>query len=302
MRKRVCLALAAMLVLLSGCSRRPAEEPGLQLWFAGDAEHWSSTTTAVATVTCTGEESTVDGLMAALLAGPPADSGLISPIPAGTRLLGWHLEDGLLQIDLSGEYGRLTGIDLTLADYCITLTLSQLPQVERVSITVNGRPLSGRYRQELSGEQVIFSGAEEKPVEVTETLYFPRAAGRGLGVESRTFQLTEGEVPAEIVTQALLAGPETEELSPVIPEGTRLNALRLEDGVCTVDFSEEFLTGMPEEEELQIQVIYSIVDTLGNLDSVRSVCIQVEGETLPAYGSVVLPGPLEPDFGLTDSD
>lgn len=298
------LPLALLLgLLLWGCAGGPGqEEDGPALWFAGnigDGADWNSDTRAVDRVPYQGDELSVDGLMSALLAGPDRDSGLVSPFPEGTRLLGWRLEqDGLLRVNLSGEYGRLEGIGLTLADYCITLTLSQLEGVERVSVAVNGNRLSDRYRQELSGEQVIFSGVEEEPVEVSATLYFPRSGGRGLGVERRVLQLTEDDVLAEIVTQVLIDGPESEDLSAVLPEGTQLRDLRLEDGVCLVDFSQELLTGMPEDEERQILLVYAIVNTLGNLNPVESVRLLVEGEPLTGYGVVALPGPLEPDFGL----
>ena len=43
-------------------------------------------------------------------------------------------------IDLSEAYGGLSGADLTLADGCIVLTLCQLSEVERVYLTVEGRP------------------------------------------------------------------------------------------------------------------------------------------------------------------
>lgn len=306
MKKRmIALSLTLLLgLLLWSCAVQPnQEEEGLMLWFAGDTGDWSSDTRAVDSVPYQGGEPTVDGLMAALLAGPDKDSGLVSPFPAGVRLLGWQLDrDGLLWVDLSESYGSLTGIDLTLADYCIALTLGQLDGVERVSVTVSGRRLGYRYRQELSGDQVIFSGAEEKPVEKSVPLYFPRAAGRGLGIETRVFQLTEDDVLAEIVTRGLLAGPEDGTLAAVVPEGTELRSVRLEDGVCAVDFSGTFLSGMPEDETGQALVVYSIVNTLGNLDSVESVRLRVEGESLTRYGGILLPDPLEPDFGLVDSD
>lgn len=304
MRRRV-LALAAIGLLaaaLWGCAPQAEEETGPAVWYAGDADHWENDTKAVSSLAYVGEEMSVDGLMAALMADPTVDGSLRSPIPEGTRLLGWKLDDGLLRVDLSEEYGSLAGIGLTIADYCITLTLSQLPGVERVTVTVGGHELDQRYRQELSAEQVILSGAEEVPVEVSADLYFPRTAGRGLGLENRVFQLTEGEVLAEIVTQALLEGPRSEDLSAVIPEGTQLRSVQLEDGVCTVDLSAEFLAGMPEDSGGQNLVIYAIVDTLGNLDSVDSVRLQVEGEPLARYGGVDLSEPLEPDFGLTDGD
>lgn len=304
MKKTLLAAVPALLaaLLLWSCTPQTGEEPSVLLWFAGNTAEWSSDTRAVDSIPYGGQELTVDGLMTALLAGPPQDSHLHSPFPAGTCVQDWQLDQsGLLRLDLSGEYAVLAGLELTVADYCIALTLSQLPGVECVSITADGRQISRRYRQELSGGQVILSGAEEEPVELSADLYFPRTAGRGLGLETRIFHLTEGEMVAEAVTLALLGGPRVEELSPVIPVGTQLLSVKLEDGVCTLDFSGEFLSGMPESEEGQLLVIYAIADTLGNLDTVDSVVLQAEGETLTEYGSVVLPEPLEPDFGLADS-
>lgn len=213
-------------------------------------------------------------------------------------LLGWKLEDGGLFLDLSGEYAALEGVELTLADYCITMTMEQLEGVETVYITADGRPLSGRYRQSLNSGQVLLSGAEEQPVEVSAVLYFPRAVGRGLGVENRRFQMTEDDVPVEVVTQALLEGPRSSQLVSLIPQGTQLRSVELEDGVCRVDLSAAMVEEMPRDEDSQTLIIYSLVDTLGNLESVESVVLLVEGQQLERYGSVVLAEGLEPDFGL----
>ena len=85
-------------------------------------------------------EDCVRALMEALLAGPDEPS-LSSPIPEGTALKSLKVSGRRAQIDLSAQYARLTGIDLSLADYCITLTLTQLPDVARVRITVAGSDL-----------------------------------------------------------------------------------------------------------------------------------------------------------------
>lgn len=303
MKKKVFLLLAvALLVSLWGCATREEESSGVVVWYAGNVSVWNGDSKAVSSLPYEGESVTVAGLVAALAARPEGADGLMSPLPAGTRLLGWSLENGLLRLDLSEEYESLEGMALTVADYCLTLTLTQVPGVERLSITVEGRVLEQRHRQVLLAEQVILSGAEERPVEVPVALYFPRAAGRGLGLETRILQMTEGEVLAELATLALLAGPENEELSSLIPAGSRLLALKMEDEVCVVDFSEEFLSDVPEDEGSQLLVIYSIVDTLGNLETVGAVRFLVEGETLTHYGSVVLTEPLEPDFGLSGGD
>ena len=65
-------------------------------------------------------------------------------------MLSWELRaDGVLSLDLSEHYSGLSDVSLTLADYCIVLTLGQLESVEQVEITVAGRPLSYRSHQVL---------------------------------------------------------------------------------------------------------------------------------------------------------
>ena len=64
----------------------------------------------------------LDGLIRTLLAGPEGE-GLASPFPRGTSLRGWRQENGVVTLDLSEAYGGLSGVELTLADACIVLTL-----------------------------------------------------------------------------------------------------------------------------------------------------------------------------------
>ena len=297
------LLAAALALTLAGCAPAQVEQPEYALWFASDLSDWETSPQTALSAVPYGGSLTVDALVDALLAGPEEGSGLRSPFPANTRLLGWQLdEDGLLWVDLSESYGRLTGIGLTVADYCLTLTLGQLEEVERVRITVSGRTVSYRYWQELSPEQALLSGAEEQPVEVSAVLYFPRAGGIGLGFESRSLQLTESDVPAEIVAFALLAGPTDPDLVRIIPEQVQLYSAVLEDGVCTLDFSQSFVEEMPAGQAQQQLLIYSIVNTIGNLDAVDAVRFFVEDAPLTAYGSVDLSAPLQPDFSLVGND
>lgn len=295
MRRRLpCLlaALALALGLLAGCQAEEPEESGFRLWGAGDLTEWSADSTALGSWGYDGAE-TVPAVMAALLAGPPADSGLISAIPQGVTLLDWSLEDGVLLVDLSRPYGDLVGVDLTLADYCVTLTLTQLAGVEGVRITVNGSEISYRDRQVFYPSDIVLSGAEEEPIEVSAALYFRRADSGELGFELRVFRLTESEDPALAVLLALLAGPEDEGLSPLLPEGLEVNNLRVDDGVCSVDLSAALLDSVPEDPEEQRLVLTSLVNTLCSLDTVTAVQLLVDGEALERYGTIDTSRPLE---------
>ena len=158
----VCLA-AVLLCLLPAClSGAEQEEDGLRLWFtAPKGQQKLQVSSALDSCPYEGSES-VPGLLSALLAGPDADSELISPIPAGTRVVSWRVEDGVASVELTDAYAGLAGIDLTLADYCVTLTLTQLEGVDGVRITVSGAGQSFQNRRVLRAEDVVLSGEEQQ--------------------------------------------------------------------------------------------------------------------------------------------
>ena len=288
------LALLMLAGLAAGCAEGPEAPPeGLKLWFTNDLSEWSADAAALVSRPYEGEES-VPALLAALLAGPGKNGTMSTPIPRGTVLVDWSLEDGILNLSLSRPYSSLVGASLTLADYCITLTMSQLPGVEGVRILVTGGTAEWRARPVLYADDVVFSGAEEEPVELSAALYFRREGTGTLGYELRIFRLTEDELPTEAVLEALLAGPEDGGLVRVIPEGVTVHSARVDTGVCYVDFSAALLETAPPDEESQILILSSVVETLCGLDAVETVQILVEGETAARYGFVDVSQPLEP--------
>ena len=285
------MAAAAGLGLLAGCAAEREEEEGLLLWFAADQSLQEVPTAALDTQPYQGEASVPD-LLAALLDGPEAGRGLVNAIPAGTRLLDWRVEDGIAHVDLSQPYGDLVGVDLTVADYSIALTLTQLEGVDGVRITVNGSDPEGGGGRVLYAEDVVFSGVEEEPVELSAALYFRRSGTQELGYELRVFQLTEEDDPVLAVLEALLEGPQDEGLAAILPEGLEVRSVRVENGVCYADLSAALLESVPDSREEQELVVYSIVNTLCSLDTVDGVELQVEGEALESYGQLELDGPL----------
>lgn len=290
MRRGVCVLLAAaLLALATACSpRTEAEEDGLRLWFATPGMEQSLDVSA-ALGSCPYEgEGSVPALLAALLAEPPADSGLVRLIPQGARVERWSVENRVAVVELSDEYGALTGIDRTIADYCVALTLCQLPGIDGARLLA-GESGEGRL---LRAGDAIFSGAEEEPVDVTAALYFQRAGSLTLGYELRVFRLTEEEAPAKAVLEALISGPEDEGLSALLPPELTVRSVWVDDGVCYADLSAELLAAPPESAEEQELVISSLVETLCSLDKVEQVQLLVEGEPLTAYGGLDLSGPL----------
>ena len=296
MKRLLTFCMALLLLLAAGCAPPVEEEPGLKLWFPADMEQWGRSAAALETVPYSGPE-TVPDLMQALLDGPPAESELNPAIPEGTLLWKWEQRGEILHLDLSRPYGTLSGLELTMADYCIVLTMTQLEGVEGVCITVNGTPVRHRDSQILCPDEVVFSGAEEEPVELSASLYFRQAGSDRLSDELRIFRLTESELPTMAVLEALVTGPEDPALVRLIPEGVSVYSARVEGGICYADFSASLMDTVPLDEESQVLILSSVVETLCGLDAVSTVQILVEGEPVAYYGMVDVSQPLEPAGG-----
>lgn len=284
MKRLTALLLLLLLLLPAGCAPADDTPEGISLWFISVGEDGSI---ALSGQTFTGPKQ-ISPVMNALLAGPTQE-GLISPIPPGTTVQDRILSGSILHLDLSREYAALTGVDLTLANYCIALTLTGLDSVEGVSISVNGSARSGILRR----EDVLFSGAEEDPVELSAALCFLRSGGNELGVELRVFRLTENESAAMAVVEALIAGPGEAGLEPLLPPELEIYSARVEAGICYPDFSAALLAHVPDSEEAQKLVVRSITESLRSLGYVQAVQILVEGEPLTRYGSVDLTQPAD---------
>ena len=182
MRRRLSLtaALVLLLSLLCACAAQHAQEMdenGYELYFlsdpnsAGGGDAIRAQEKRLVLDGAMETEDCVRALLEALLAGPDEPS-LSSPIPEGTALKSLKVSGRRAQIDLSAQYARLTGIDLSLADYCITLTLTQLPNVNAVSITADGRELPYRETQVLLSADTLLSSRESGLRPITVSLYF----------------------------------------------------------------------------------------------------------------------------------
>ena len=98
-------------------------------------------------------------LLEAQLRGP-VDEKLESPFPEGMVLENWRWDPdrkGNLQVRFSEQYSGLSDISLTLADYCIVLTLCQLPGVQTVEISSAGHAVGYRSHRIFSAQEVLLT-------------------------------------------------------------------------------------------------------------------------------------------------
>ena len=293
-------ALAGLLLLAAGCSAPPEEaEDGYQVYYSALEDRYAQQALASEPYGSAPPEEPIPDLVAALLDGPDSP-GLTSPFPDGVRLLGWELaqlsppvlENGVCTVDLSEQYGGLSGVNLTVADACLTLTLCQVEGVDAVYVTVEGREIPYRPVQALTPEELFLSDGMDAPASVALPFWYPRADGTGLAAETR--ELAAGDTLLQDVLTSWADGPSGQELEAALPRGAEVRSVTLEDGLCTVDLSQAFLDGLPADSGQARLAVYALVNTLAGVDGVEQVQLLVEGDALGQ--------PLSPDQSLAAPD
>ena len=229
-------------------------------------------------------EELAAALLERLLEGPVEES-LRSTIPQGTTLLGVTVDQGQATVDLSAAYGTLSGVALTLADYAITFTLTQLEEVSAVKITVAGQELAYREEQVFHARDVLLSPKEDVVSTLAVRLYFPDQKGT-LTPEDRVLDLYEGDTQVGAVSRALELGPQTKGLNPIFPEGFRANSLWLEENVCYVNLASALLGYLPEDRDQAGQVLDALQRSLCSLESVEEVRFLIDGEFYETCGNL----------------
>lgn len=122
---------------------------------------------------------------------------------------------------------------------------------------------------------------EEKPKEITISLYYADENIANLKAEKRIFPNDENL--AKSVVQAIIDGPQNDNLCSLLPSDTEINSVSISGDVCTVDLNDEFtnFTGGTSMENL---AVFSLVNSLCEVDGVSKVKINIEGNKKAMFG------------------
>lgn len=287
--KRLLAALLTFFALLAltGCGGSSSDGPHLLLYYpapsggspGGDAivsrsVDWAANSTLPA-------EQQVRRVVSLLLEDS-ADGSLESPIPASTRLLACQVSAGAAWVDFSSAYGQLSGMELTIADYCVTLSLSQIVGIYSVRITVNGTELIYRDSNIFLAGDVLMTSQDDVVQNLSLRLYFPDRETGELTAEERLLTVYEGESQAEVILSALL------------PTGFAVLTVRTEGGICYLNLPKGDQYLMPEDETEQQRMVQGLVNSLCSARGVRQIQLLLDGEVASSLGSVEISQPFSP--------
>ena len=283
MRRLIALAAALSLLLTAGCGSTSSSSGTVMQFYYGVSND-RHTGSSLQPETDELSNPTVSTVMSRLLRGPES-AELAAIIPEGTSLQSWTLEDGLLTLDLSESFGRLSGITLTRAEYSIVLTLTQLEEVEQVSITVDGQELPSSGTSRLSADDVILRGETEDPVTISSQLYFPLTDSYGLGLEYREIEVESLrlEDQANAILQELALGPSEGEMSGFLSGMGVLEVSGIEGQTCIVELDSATLECICRPEEQFPLRLYAIVNSLTELGAIERVSFRLDGMPIEGW-------------------
>lgn len=138
----VGLALLLSVALGAGCHREEAVPPP-----APPAQTQAPPVTTPTQPASPAKESEVADAVNKLMAETKTPEGLNSPFPNGTRLLSVSIQDGVATLDFSKEFNQLADSGETtesMAQKALRKTLSHFSGVEKMRVTVEGRPFESQ--------------------------------------------------------------------------------------------------------------------------------------------------------------
>ena len=280
MKKKLCLlafVFVLALITMFGCTK--TTQQNIKLYFSNTEKTELKTETR----TFKGNVN-VNTILEELLKGP-SDLPLVRIIPQGTKLLSSTKEGDLVNLDFSNEYKTLSSQDELLARHSIAKTVFEIEGINRIKIFVGGTELlnsNGVSVGEISKDSLVTTPTENKTKYENITLYFSDDAAMYVVGEVRNAPILDNSLEKTIVTE-LIKGPENKALLPTIPEGTKLLSIETKDSICFVNFSQDFVSKHSGGSAGEYITVYSIVNSLTELDNVEKVQFLVEGNKLEIF-------------------
>lgn len=219
----------------------------------------------------------------------PNEEDLVPALGDQAEYRSYTIDGSVLYLDFSEDYGEMRTERKTLCNAALTRTMTQIPGIDHVCILSGGqtlRSVDGNPYPPFAAGDFVDSISNVNSFETAElTLYFASSEEDKLKKEVRTVTYRMDTPAAQLIVEQLIEGPRTAGCRPVIAPDTRLLSVSVNDNVCYLNFSREFLNAIPDQNPNL--TIYAIVNSLVEQNMILRVQIAVEGAQNVLYKDVV---------------
>lgn len=300
MKKRLIPILIALGVLTAGCTAKTVSSPSpesisiyrvLTPEYQSDGNLLQSETLALDT----SSESVLQAADA--LSANPQSERLQCPLPSDVKILNAVQNANCVTVYTNSEYLDVNGIEKTIMDGCITMTMCSIEGVDFVTICVGSEVIEDKLGAEdfLLFDNIISSRKAQVRI------YYPKTQEKILGSEYHTISFDDENSAERAILDALFQGPAGNNLKRAFPFGTIVLSVYTQDGICSVS-----LSGIsPDDGSLTSDeaklAVYSIVNSLTSLAGVKSVQILIDGKQVQSIWGFSIYNPLSKDESIIGS-
>jgi len=221
-----------------------------------------------------------------LLKGPE-NSKLNRLISKDTKLLGLDNVNGKITVDFGNEFLDKDSARNMQAVYSVVKSLCSIENVYSVKVTVGGKEIStseGNVIGFLRAEDINLP-TDPNTIEMNEiVLYFKGKDSDMLYGTVREVKVADQQPLEYYIVSGLIKGPDEKDYERVLDKGTELLSVDTESDICFVNMSETFIeknAGADNE-----YAIYSIVNSLTELEHINRVQFLVEGKKVHKFGDM----------------
>ena len=232
----------------------------------------------------------------------PKSSKLGAIMPKNTQITQIELAGGgFLTVNFSENFLSDDQSKNVLNVYAVVKTLCSTVHVSSVKVLVEGEPVKDRDKKPLEfiSASDINLETEEYKSEVKEiNLYFADNDKKQLTRESRTIIITDQQPIEQYIINELIKGTNSKGMKTLLSDKTVLMSVDVEDGVCYLNFKSDFLANNSGNDKHEELVIYSIVNSLTELNSIIKVQFYMDGKRVDKFGSVDIKDYIDRNKGI----
>ena len=150
----------------------------------------------------------------------------------------------------------------------------------------------------LNKEDIVFETELEIEEKKYIKLYFSDLNSEHLIAEAREITVSPKETMEMRIIKELLKGPVNPNLMKTIPSETKILSVETKEGICFVNFSQEFRTRHTGGSAGEMMTVYSIVNSLTEIDGVEKVQFLIEGQKKDVFIHLIFNEPFSRDQEL----
>lgn len=236
----------------------------------------------------------------------PNSAKLGEIMPKDTQITGIELlGGGFLTVHFSDEFLSEDSSRNILNVYAVVKTLCSTAHVSSVKVLVNGEPIKdrdGKALEYISASDINLETEEYRSELRQVKLYFADSNAKALVPETRTIKITDQQPIEQYLINELIKGTKDKKMKSLLSKKTVLVSVDVEENICYLNFKSNFLADNKGSEEHEELVIYSIVNSLTELQTIARVQFYMDGKRVENFGSVRIKDYIERNTAIINKE